>query len=204
MLAKASELRVLIVEDDPLVMEMICGIVDDIGYSILGEAMDGQEAIEKTKTLKPDLVLMDVEMPRLNGIEAARIIYNECPTPVIILTAYDSFDLVNQAGDAGVGAYLLKPPNTQELKRAVTIALARFDDFIALQQLNNQLQKTLAQVKTLTGLLPICANCKKIRNDQGYWQQLEVYIQQHIDVKFSHGICPNCMEDIYSDFVEDS
>ena len=115
----------------------------------------------------------------------------------MILTAYDTPELVTQASQVGAGAYLLKPPNAQDMERAIIIAMARFQDMVALRDLNLELQsrnaaleEALAQVKLLSGMLPICASCKKIRDDEGYWQQIELYIQQHSEAEFSHGICP--------------
>ena len=95
---------VLIVEDDFMVREMIKGRVQEAGYKVIGEAGDGKEAVLKVNSLRPDVVLMDIEMPETNGIEAARHIYNSCPTPVVMLTAYDTPELVEQAGQFISGA----------------------------------------------------------------------------------------------------
>jgi AmiR/NasT family two-component response regulator len=188
---------VLIVEDDPMVGEMIQGLLEDIGYTVAGKAIDGLQAIEMTQSLQPDVVLMDIKMPNMDGIEATRHIYESCPTPVVVLTAHETPELVEGASAAGVGAYLVKPSNTREMKRAIAIAIARFDDLMELRRLNAKLQDALAQAKTLSGLLPICASCKKIRDDEGYWSQLETYIQEHFDIQFSHGLCPECANKLY-------
>jgi signal transduction histidine kinase len=92
------------------------------------------------QTHRPDVVLMDLEMPRMNGIEATQQIFEVCPAPVVILTAYDTPELLQRASHAGVGAYLLKPPDADELQRAIAIAIARFADMIELQRLNAELQ----------------------------------------------------------------
>jgi AmiR/NasT family two-component response regulator len=134
-----------------------------------------------TQATRPDVVLMDIELPDMDGIEATRRINESCPTPVVVLTAYDTPELVERASAAGVGAYLVKPPDADEMDRAITIAMARFDDWMELRRLNAELQEALAQVGTLSGLLPICSSCKKIRDDEGYWIQLEAYIQEHSD-----------------------
>jgi AmiR/NasT family two-component response regulator len=193
---------VLIAEDDPLVGEMIRGTLEDLGYTVAGEAIDGRQAVELTRRLRPDVVLMDVAMPQVNGIEAAQQIHETCPTPVVMLTAYETPTLIEQAIAAGVGAYLIKPPRPRELERAIMIAMARFDDLMALRHLNQELEAALAKVKTLSGLLPICASCKKIRDDQGYWQQVEVYIRDHSEVEFTHGLCPDCIEKLYPDYYQ--
>jgi AmiR/NasT family two-component response regulator len=199
---RSDTVEVLLAEDDPLVSEMIRGTLEDLGYRVAGEAIDGQQAIELTRTLQPDVVLMDIEMPKRNGIEATRDIYEFCPTPVVILTAYETAALVEQASVAGAGAYLVKPPKARELERAIMIAMARFRDLIALRNLNEELRAALAKVKLLSGLLPICASCKKIRDDRGYWQQVEVYIRNHSEVEFTHGMCPDCMARYYPDYYD--
>ncbi len=201
-----TEIRVLIVDDDPMVSEMIIGRLDGTRYIIAGQAVNGKQAVEMVQTMKPDVVLMDIEMPEMNGIEATRRITDICPTPVVMLSAYQQMKVVEEAGDAGAGAYLTKPPNLAEIERAISISIARFEDMQKLQSLNaalkesnRKLEKALGEVEVLSGLLPICASCKKIRDDKGYWKQLETYFENHSEILFSHGICPDCAEDIYGD-----
>lgn len=196
--------RVLIVEDEALVSEMIKTMLEEAGYEIVGEASDGLEALQAVTTIKPDVVLMDVEMPNQDGLTAAKQIQEIAPTPVVVLTAHDSESLVHQASKAGVGAYLIKPPRISEMERAIMIAVARFDDMMALRQANQALEAALDQVKQLSGLLPICSSCKKIRDDDGYWQQVEVYIGQHSEATFTHGICPTCTKTLYPDFYNET
>ncbi len=135
------DIRVLIVEDEPLVGEMIQRTLDDVGYTVVGKAVDGLQAIELTQTLRPDVVLMDLEMPKMGGIEATHCIHASCPTPVVILSAYETQDLVERASQAGAGAYLVKPPDAREMERAITIALARFEDMMELRRLNSALER---------------------------------------------------------------
>lgn len=194
---RTAPIRALIAEDDALVASVIAAELDKIGVQVAGQASDGRQAVEMAGSLKPDVVLMDIEMPEMNGLEAARRIQSLCPTPVVVLTVYEEREMADQAAEAGVGAYLLKPPKARELERAITIARARFADLIEMHRLNTQLQEALAKVKTLHGLLPICSNCKKIRDDQGYWHQIEMYIRAHSDAEFSHGICPECKIILY-------
>jgi AmiR/NasT family two-component response regulator len=216
-MSNQQDVRVLIAEDDYLNCEMIRGLLEEIWYTVVGEAADGLEAVEMTQSLQPDVVLMDIKMPDIDGLEATRLIFERCPTPVVVLTAYETQELVEEASAVGVGAYLVKPPNAREMERAITIAIARFDDLMELRRLNAELQAgnearerlileledTLAQVKTLSGLLPICASCKKIRDDDGYWNQLEAYIQDHSEVVFSHGLCPECAKRLYPQIFGD-
>lgn len=194
-------IKFLIVDDNALFRQSTERILRALGYAVVGEAADGQQAVDLIQKLRPDLVLMDVEMPTLDGIEAAREIQRVYPTPVILLTAHDSQELLRDARSAGVAAYLVKPLDSRELQRTATIALARFEDWKALKhayeelsQRNEQLQKALGAIKTLKGLLPICAWCgRKIETEQGEWITIESYIESHSDAQFTHGICPDCL-----------
>ncbi len=135
----AREIRVLLVEDQFLVGEMIAELVSEVGYKVIGRAMDGQQAVELAMCLRPDVILMDIEMPEMDGIEATRRISETCPTPIVMLTAYETPELVEQASLAGAGAYLVKLPSAREVERAITIAMVRFGDMMELRRLNAEL-----------------------------------------------------------------
>lgn len=201
--SEPRDTRVLVVEDEFLVGEMIVGVLEDAGYSVVGRATSGSQGVELTRSLRPDVVLMDIKMPDMDGIEATLRIQETCPTPVVVLTAHESMELVEQAGEVGVGAYLIKPPKPREVERAITIAMARFEALMKLRELNAELMEALEKVKKLSGMLPICASCKKIRDDEGYWHQVEAYIREHADVEFSHGICPDCSRKLYPYLYDD-
>lgn len=134
-LVEKSKPSVLIADDDN-VMRMVVGrLLERSGYKVVGKACDGEEALEMVSSLKPDVVLMDIHMPGMDGLEASKRIQESCPTPVVVLSAYESNDLVLQATEAGAGAYLVKPPDIGELERAITVAIARFDDMMHLHRL---------------------------------------------------------------------
>jgi len=135
----------LIAEDDYLVGEMIRGLLEEMGYTVVGEAADGLEAVEMTQSLQPDVVLMDIKMPDMDGVEATRLVYERCPTPVVVLSAYETEELIEEASEAGVGAYLIKPPNGRELERAIVIATARFDDMMELRRYAGQLEQRVQE-----------------------------------------------------------
>jgi AmiR/NasT family two-component response regulator len=196
-----TQVKVLIAEDDFLVGEMIQSVAEEAGCIVVGRAIDGRQAVQMTTELHPDVVLMDIKMPDLNGIEAAEIIQDRCPTPIVILTAYDTPEMLKEASAVGVGAFLVKPPKVRELGQAIVIARARFGDLLSLRRANDVLQRrtreleeALKKIKTLRGLIPICASCKKIRRDEGYWQQLEEYLAEHSEADFTHGFCPECLK----------
>jgi signal transduction histidine kinase len=140
-------IRVLIAEDDHLVSKVIKTLLKELAYTVVGEAADGVEAVEMACTLRPDVILMDIEMAEMDGLEATRLIRERRPTPVVVLTAYETEELVREASAAGAGAYLVKPPNACEIERAIVIAMARFDDMMALQQSNRRLEETLIELE---------------------------------------------------------
>ena len=152
MMTTFKALRVLIVDDEPLANKLIQSQLINLGHSVAGEAFDGPQAVALTCQLRPDVVLMDLQMPdpqtglddHLAGLQAAQVIQKQCPAPVILLTAHESPELLQRASDAGVGAYLVKPSRENDLARAITITRARFDDSMELRRLNAGLQDEIA------------------------------------------------------------
>jgi two-component system, sensor histidine kinase and response regulator len=138
-MTRESKGRVLIAEDDALVCELIGAMVENQGYQIAGTARDGREAVQAVARLRPDVVIMDLEMPEMNGIEATRRIQEICPTPVVVLTAHDDLGLAAKAARVGVGAYLVKPPIGRDLARAITVARVRFLEELAVREVNAEL-----------------------------------------------------------------
>jgi two-component system, response regulator PdtaR len=120
--------RVLLVDDEALIRMGMRVMLQDLGYHVVGEAADGQEAIEKVATLNPDVVIMDIKMPVMDGLEATRRIMAAHPVPIIVLTAYGQRSLVEEAADAGVLAYLMKPVRESDIAPAIEVARARFAD----------------------------------------------------------------------------
>lgn len=192
--------RVLVAEDEFLVSEMVAELLTDLGYEVCGTAANGNDVLPMVEQLEPDAVLMDIQMPGADGITATRRLLEAHPVPVVILTAHDDRELLEEATDAGVGAYLLKPPEPAEIERALTVAVARFDDIMKLRALNAELEDALNEIRTLSGLLPICMYCKKIRDDEGYWQEVEHYLQSRMKTDFSHGVCPTCVERYWTQY----
>ncbi len=125
--------RVLIAEDEALIRLDLAEMLREEGYEIVGEAGDGQEAVELAEQLKPDLVIMDVKMPRRDGIDAASEIASKRIAPIVVLTAFSQRDLVERARDAGAMAYLVKPFQKSDLVPAIEIALSRYSEISALE-----------------------------------------------------------------------
>jgi len=126
---------VLIAEDNEESAELLSFLVEDMGWRVVAAVTNGVAAVEQVRTLRPDLVIMDLAMPQLNGVEATRRIQETCPTPVVALTAYEEPHWLRQASRAGVGAYLVKPVRAKDLERAAAVALARFDDMLQLRRM---------------------------------------------------------------------
>jgi len=125
--------RVIVADDESLVRVDLREALTELGYLVVGEVGDGQSAVNMARELDPDVVVMDVKMPGMDGIEAARILTQERVAPVVLLTAYSQTDLIERAKEAGVVGYLVKPFRETDLAPAIELALARFAEFRALQ-----------------------------------------------------------------------
>lgn len=141
--------NIAIVDDDASSRFVIRGFVEEAGLKVVAEGENGAEAVEICRTKRPDVVLMDINMPVKDGIEAAAEIGRECPTPVILLTARDDEATVKRAAGAGVMAYLVKPVREEELLPAIELAVSRFKEFRLLREENTELKSALAARKTI-------------------------------------------------------
>ncbi len=125
--------RVIVADDESLVRADLREALTELGYLVVGEVGDGQSAVNMARELDPDVVVMDIKMPGIDGIEAARVLTQERIAPVVLLTAYSQKDLIERAKEAGVVGYLVKPFRETDLAPALELALARFAEFRALQ-----------------------------------------------------------------------
>jgi AmiR/NasT family two-component response regulator len=196
-MAEAALARVVVAEDESLVGDVIQHQLEQSGHRVVARAADGNQAVEFTQTMKPDVVFMDIEMPQMNGLDATKLIIERTPTPVILLTAHDNPRYIVEASVLGAVGFIAKPSSPREMDTAIKIGLARFNDIMELRRLNTELREALNSIKMLSGLLPICGNCKKIRDDEGRWHTLEEYITEHSEATFTHGICPECLARLF-------
>jgi response regulator NasT len=134
---------VIIADDESVIRADLREMLTNLGYLVVGEVGDGQSAVNLARELKPDVVIMDIKMPDLDGIEAAKILTQDKVAPVLLLTAYSQRDLVDRAREAGVVGYLVKPFREQEIVPAIDIALARFQEFRELEKEVGNLRDTL-------------------------------------------------------------
>ena len=193
---------ILIVDDNPTNLGVLFDYLKELGYRVLVHT-NGESAITAIRQMPPDIVLLDVMMPGIDGFETCRRLKANNATkdiPVIFMTALT--DAVDEVKGLEVGAvdYITKPIKVEIVSARINTHLALRSAHKQLEEKNLHLQQALKNIKTLSGLIPICANCKKVRDDEGFWQQVEVYIKDHTDAKFSHGICPDCMESLYPDY----
>ena len=142
-------MRVLIAEDETIIRLDLRELLERSGLEVCAEARDGVEAVELARAEKPDVAVLDVKMPRLDGIEAARRILNERPIPIVMLTAYGQDELVSRAVEAGVFGYLVKPFRDSDLLPAIRTARARHEELAALREEAESLVEALAARKTI-------------------------------------------------------
>jgi len=138
-----ERVRVVIADDESVICMDLREMLNNLGYLVVGEAGDGLSAVNLARELRPDVVLMDIKMPSMDGIDAARILTEEHIAPVVLLTAFSQRDLVERAKDAGVVGYLVKPIQENDLAPAIEIALARFVEFRELEKEVDTLQDQL-------------------------------------------------------------
>ncbi|MCP4155790.1 MAG: response regulator [bacterium] len=179
--------KVLVVDDDEKFTIVLKSTLKKQGYEIV-VALSGKEALRVVKTEKPDLILLDVMMKELDGYAVCKSLKADTETqniPIIFLTMKTAVNDIIKGFDSGGVDYITKPFNTAELQARVKTHI--------------ELKKAREELKLLRGILPICADCKKIRDDKGYWKQVEVYISENSDAVFTHSICPDCAQELYPD-----
>jgi DNA-binding response OmpR family regulator len=189
-------MRVLIAEDDAVTARILTALVESDGHTVTVATGGAAAFTALTSVEPPELVLMDWIMPEMNGLELCRAVRaraDAVPPYLILLTARSSPADVVIGLDAGADDYLVKPFNRDELRARMRAGarIRRLEQDLAGRI--HDLEAALANVDRLTGLLPMCAYCKSIRDDSDYWHRVESYISDHADVQFSHGICPDCV-----------
>ncbi|MFZ1984175.1 MAG: response regulator [Desulfatitalea sp.] len=193
-----SPAKILVVEDDAHVATVLEARLESFGHDVCDIARSGPAAIRGAVQHQPDLVLMDILLEGdMNGVEAAELIHHQVDVPVVFITCLSDKSVLDRAVKANAYGYILKPYDNAELRYTIEIALVKYQAAKERDKLISQLERALAEVKRLSGLLPICSSCKKIRNEQGNWQQIEEYIHIHSEADFSHGICPECALTLY-------
>jgi phosphoserine phosphatase RsbU/P len=190
-------MRILIAEDNRASRCALELHLAQWGYDVVSTA-DGAAAWGAFQEPgAPRLAILDWMMPGLDGVEVCRKVRarpSTEPPYLILLTARAGRDDVVAGLESGADEYLTKPVDPAELKARLRVGCRVLELQATLEGRVHELEAALARVKQLQRLLPICCYCKKVRSDENYWQQVESYLAEHADVRFSHGICPDCYE----------
>ncbi len=182
---------IMVVDDNPYNLQILGQLLQKEGYEIT-MAMNGIDALRSLKHEIPQLILLDIMMPDMDGYEVCSEVKKDDSLkdiPIIFITAKSEVDDIVKGFDVGGVDYVTKPFRAREL--------------VARVKTHIELKKARAEIEALHGILPICANCHKIRDDKGFWERVDVYVSKHSDALFSHAICPDCMEKLYGDYLHD-
>lgn len=185
---------ILIVDDQPENLKVLLNFLKQHQYEVR-VADTGERALSMLELFTPVLILLDIVMPGLNGLEVCRKIKENEKTkdiPVMFMTVLDRVEDKVHGFEAGCVDYITKPFQQVEV-------LARVNAHVSLRRKSIELENALDEISRLQKIIPICMHCKQIRNDKGFWQEVELYLTEHADVRFSHGICPDCYEQFYAD-----
>lgn len=199
-------------EDEPITARVVQRRLQQAGFDV-DLAADGAAGLEMCAADDYAAVLVDKNMPLRDGLDVIQTLAAGAGPPSIMVTGTGDELSAVEALKSGASDYIVKDPDGRYLEllpviveqvieqRGIAEAKQRAEE--EKERLIIELQEALASVKTLSGLLPICASCKKIRNDDGYWTLVETYVSQHSDAEFSHGICPDCGKKLYGDLYVD-
>ena len=196
-----DRIRILLVEDDEddyiITRDLIAEI--SIWRGELDWLRDPEAALRKMLANEYDVYLLDYHLGSKTGLDLLKeAIQGGCTAPVILLTGREDQDVDVEAMRHGASDYLVKGEITsQMIERSIRYSIKHKESEAEKDRLIEELKEAMNRIKTLSGLIPICASCKKIRDDRGYWQQVEAFIQEHTEAEFSHGICPDCAKRLY-------
>jgi two-component system, response regulator PdtaR len=163
-----TDTRILVAEDEAISRMDLCEMLENLGYTVVGQAGDGVAAVNLARTLKPDLVVMDIKMPELDGIAAAESLAEDRTVPVLLLTAYSDREFVDRAVDAGVMGYLVKPFAEAQLKPAIEVALERWREV-------RQIQQDLAETKETLETRKLVERAKGVLMDSQNLKEAEAF-----------------------------
>lgn len=228
-----QEGTILVVDDTPANLSLMADTLETEGYRVR-LADSGQLALASLAAGTPDLILLDIMMPGMDGFEVyrrLRTIEGARDIPVMFISALTDLEQRVEGLKLGAVDYITKPFQREELLARVhthlelrhlrtrleqkATALEETNEALRLEiaerqraeaeqeRLIEELQAALAEIKTLRGVIPICASCKSIRDDEGFWNRVESYISDHTPAVFSHGLCPDCLETEYPEFHDE-
>lgn len=193
------------VDDNPVNLQLLVEGLGD-AYEIVC-CTDGEETLQLVEACQPDLILLDIQMPGMSGYQVCQRLKemeSVKSVPVIFLTAMSQREDEIKGLEYGAVDYITKPFDMRIVRMRVTSHLELRRSNRLLEERTRELEKALDDIRSLKEIIPICSYCKKIRDDEGYWDQLEDYISQHTGSNFSHGICPDCLRNQFGDEMADS
>jgi DNA-binding response OmpR family regulator len=189
-------MRILIAEDDATSRLVLASILSGEGYDVTSAADGGAAWQLLQQPDAPSLAIVDLMMPGMDGLELVRRVRalpNSVPPYLIIVSTKDDKNDVVAGLGAGANDYLTKPYDPGELRARIEVGRQLIETRVALNEKVEELELALKEVRTLKGIVPICASCKNVRDDQGYWNRVETYLNEHTEAEFSHAVCPDCM-----------
>ncbi len=199
--------KVLVADDDPVSQRLLASTLEKWGYEVIAvnNGIDAWRWLEGDH--RPSIAILDWMMPGMTGLEIcerARQSVETASVYLILLTARGNREDLVRGLEAGANDFVIKPYDRDELRARVQVGMRVIELQASLAQRVKELEGALNRVKLLQGLIPICSYCKKIRDDQNYWQRVENYISEHSEVTFSHGICPDCYKKLVRPELEKS
>lgn len=178
-----DKLKVVIADDEALIRLDISEMLTEAGYEVIGEGSNGKEALDLVRNLKPDLVILDVQMPVMDGIEAASVINEEMLAPVLLLTAFSQLDIVEKAKKAGVLAYIVKPVREEQLFPAIEIAVSRFKEIKDFSDELGSLQDALDNRIILDRAKGILMDSHGLKEDEAYKKLRQYAMNKRLSLK---------------------
>ncbi|MBN1410773.1 MAG: response regulator [Spirochaetales bacterium] len=200
-------INLLLIEDNPGDARLLEEMLADEKTAVINLrwAQYLSESLELIKEARINIVLLDLELPDSSGLNTLINIQQVAPgVPIIVLTGLNDENIAIEAMRKGAQDYIVKGQlDGNLLMRAMRYAIERNRLEKEREKLITELKEALAKIKTLTGLIPICSFCKKIRDDKGYWNQIEEYVKAHSLANFSHSICPQCAKKYYPNLYKE-
>ena len=198
-------MHVLIAEDDRVTGDLLSRALRRWNHetTVVGDGLQAWDHLRTTA--RPTLAILDWMMPELDGPEVCRRVRAQLPLAnmyLLLVTAREERSDVIAGLNAGADDYVIKPFDPDELRARVAVGERVLNLQVKLAERVAELQAALSNVKQLSGLLPICSYCKRIRGDDQYWQQVEGYVAEHSQAEFSHGICPPCYDKVSAELDE--
>jgi len=195
---------ILAVDDTPGNLKLLVDTLSAEGYQVR-TADNGELALAAIAASPPELILLDIRMPGLDGFQVCRWLKaqeNLREIPVVFISS--AREVKDRVEGLRLGAvdYITKPFKREELLARVHTHLELSRLRARQEKLIHELQEALAKIRQLSGMLPICASCKKVRDDKGYWSQIETYISKHSEAEFSHGLCPDCAKRTMDEYMK--